>query len=162
MSSTDNQYKTPESNLHVESEKKGSSVKAVVVAVCMDILGSVVIGIVVTLVFSMVWLSGGVTELELAEKISTAELLSPFGLTTILLGMLLSVFASFLCAKISRHNIVRDVSIACGISVLISVLTGMAAYGIMKNVILTLLNIASYFVGGLIGKRSVESRFKVE
>lgn len=157
----DNQYKTPESNLNVESGKTGSSVKAIIVGVVVDIIGTMILVTVISIIFSIIWLSQGATQAEVTERFSHPDLLSPFGFTSFIVGMLCSIFGSFLCAKISRNKIVRDVAIACGISVLFGFASSIVvSHDIVKNVFLSALGIVAYAVGGMLGKRSLEAQMR--
>lgn len=99
----DDPYQPPASDLSTAGQRKGALWKAVGIAAAVDILGTNLLSIIIVAIYTVVLLYGGMDQLELERHFATLEFWSPLAVTASLLGLLISVIAGYLCARIANH-----------------------------------------------------------
>ena len=97
--------------------KTGSAVKAIIIASLVKILGGMVLGFIIGVIYVVIRIDNGVSQAEITSIAEHIDLLSPFGIFCTIVGFLLSFCAGYLCAEISETNIYRNTAVVCSISV---------------------------------------------
>ena len=77
-------YRTPKSELNDQLEKKGSAVKAILVATIVNITTTVFVGIVISVVYGVLLASNGDSLEVITSKLSNMELTSKVSLLTLI------------------------------------------------------------------------------
>lgn len=144
---TENIYKTPQADLETKSDIKGSPVKAILLATVVDIVGTVLVGITLTFIYSFMLASKGVKQEEILSKLQNLDLYSPLSITGIVLGAGITVYAGYLCAKKVNYLEYKWILIFCIISVLIGLVMGGSRYSAAEMFALNGLSIASAYLG---------------
>lgn len=122
---SNNPYEPPRSNVNRRNTDPGSMVKAVAVGVLIDIGGTFLLGICIAIIYGAVLGAQGYSEQEIEHAFEQFDPWSALGLFTSLLGMLVSAFAGFHCARIANRN----TYLAPGILAMISCAFGAAMSG---------------------------------
>ena len=96
-----NIYKAPKSKLGSDvTRKKGSPVKAVLVAIVVDIVGTMVYVALLGLAYGIYVAELGLSVQEMKTSLAN-QLLGPLAMIG---GSLISVYCGYLCAKIANHE----------------------------------------------------------
>ena len=143
-------YKTPEANLVVPDTKPGRPVRAITVGVLLDIT--------LTLLFDLIRNIGagvyigfmrGAYEIDatIQELISSAE---PWGIyynIGVALGIIATIIASYVCARLARQNIYRYVFIMITIVIAMTIPFMQTSTPVEQIVILNLLTFTAAITG---------------
>lgn len=102
-------------------KRKGSPIKAIVVGLIVDIIGSSIFGILIGIIYSAFLLNKGLA-IEEIEKIlnSAGGLNTIFGLIGNIGGLLITMLAGYICARIVNYNEYKIVGILGILSSLIT------------------------------------------
>ena len=150
---SDNPYKPPSSNVEVADTKRGSAIKAVVLGLVTDLVGTMVVTLLAAIVYGSYLGATGSSPEEAAASVQGFSYDSPLGLAVAVAGTLFSVLGGFVCARIARHDEYRLGGIMCAISIVLIVLTsGQLAQAAML-VIPTVATLAAIMIGIHIGVR---------
>lgn len=112
---TNSNYQPPQA--HVETTVQGSSVKAVLLGLTVDLGGSLLFGMAFSIAYGIYLVSRGMKMEDIEQEISSAGFFSLFNLIGSVLGMVFSFLGGYVCAKKSVHHVVRDTGILCAITV---------------------------------------------
>ena len=142
-----NIYQSPSSNLSVNDTYKGSPVKAVLISSSVDIIGSMILGVIYAIAYGVYLAANGATAEQIDSQLTNIETFSIAALIPMLVGFSISIYAGYLCAKIANHNEFKIASIFAAIVVIFSVLVGWSSNSIIENIGLNILNLACIFTG---------------
>lgn len=112
---TNSHYQPPQA--HVETAVQGSSVKAVLLGLAVDLGGSLFFGIVYSIAYGFYLASRGMQMEDIEQEISNAGFFSLFNLIGSAVGMVFSFLGGYVCAKKSVQHVNRDVGVLCAIVV---------------------------------------------
>ena len=124
-------YETPKADLETQSVNKneGAPIKAIFIAVIVDYGGTVIFSFILGLTYSILLLSGGMTPEELELRLVNINILSPLYLLGVVIGLSITAFSGYLCARIARRRNYRAVSIYLTIMVVIGSATTLVRGG---------------------------------
>jgi magnesium-transporting ATPase (P-type) len=140
-------YRTPQSDLTTLDERRGSAVKAILVATVVDVTATIVVGVVITMVYGVMLAVNGASQEVITSKLSDLDLTSNVSLAILLSGSLFTIFAGFLCAKLVNHSEYKIVTIFAIILTILGLAMGLAYYSIVENVILALITLGCVYFG---------------
>ena len=150
-------YQTPESEIINKYERRGSPIKAVIVACLVDIMGTFVIVVIYGFVLANYMLTQGLSEEQIAQAFSEISTYSWQSLVVVGMGGLTSIYGGYLCAKIANYNEYRIVAIYALVMIIFSLLTGYKYYYLSRDKIALIedigfgvLNIFSIYLGAWI------------
>jgi hypothetical protein len=83
----------PEPDVEKKNFKKGSPVKAITIGVVVDIGGSLVLGIILVMIYSVLLASEGLSPEEIEYQLINLDPHSTFSIISMIIGGLVSVFA---------------------------------------------------------------------
>jgi hypothetical protein len=153
-----NIYQTPKASLSMNKTKKGSPVKAVLIAAAVDIAGTTIAGIVLGVVYAAMLAANGVAPEEIAATLSNVSADSTLSLVGIALGLVVSLYAGYLCAKIVNHREYGIVTILGIISVSFGNLTGLLedtpTYSMLQNILMSTLTFMCVYLGAWLHVRT--------
>jgi hypothetical protein len=112
-----NRYEPPRAPVDPRNREPGSIPKAVIIGAAIDIGGTILGGILIGLVYSMLLGFQGLPSAEVERALTTFEPFSAFGLTLMAMGTAMSALGGYQCAVIANRN----TYLAPGIMSLISV-----------------------------------------
>lgn len=141
-----NVYEPPKADLGVE-RNPGSVVKAVAVGSLIEIVGTFVAGLIVVIVYGIHLASQGMSPQEMQSRLVEFDPWSGYVLASVLLGMLVSVLAGYVCARIANTTSYRSAYIMSGISCALGMLSGIGSYAWWVLVILGALTVFAVLFG---------------
>ena len=127
--------------------------KAVVLGLLADLVGSTVIGAAIMLGYGVYLGATGNTPDQVAAAIDGFTYDSPLGTALTIIGCLFSVLGGYICARIARHSEYRLGLIMCAISIVLAALLANEKISAAMNVVLTLETLISIMVGIHLGVR---------
>jgi uncharacterized membrane protein AbrB (regulator of aidB expression) len=143
----ENIYKTPQSDVETFDAVKGSPTKAIVIATLVDVVGTVVVGIVIGVIYSAILAADGLQAEEIAKRLENVAPLSLYSLIGIASGCVITTYAGYLCAKKVNYSEYKVVSIYIIISVAFGFLLGGSTYPAVGMLILSLLTVLCAYTG---------------
>lgn len=99
-----NPYEPPQSNLQRRNNEPGSIPKAVAIGVAIDIGGTLLASIAVAMIYSAILGARGHDEEAIAAEFQQLDVWSAYGIFTGAIGLAISSFAGFHCARIANRN----------------------------------------------------------
>ena len=148
-----NPYRPPEAPVDDVGRVPGSPLKAVVYGVLVDIGGSLVLGVVLVIGYSIMLASSGASAEEIERRLGEGSPLSWFSILGFVLGCTTSFLGGYVCARTARAAEMKWVGIVAAVSGLASLLMGSGAYAFEWSALLALLGMAAVFAGGWVGAR---------
>ena len=106
-----NPYETPHSDVEAPVMKKGSTVKAVIIATVVDLGGTFVLSMILGVIYAIYSISQGIPPEELAASMEDIENIPVLYNSNMVIGLLVTVFAGYLCARIAKKANYRAVNI---------------------------------------------------
>lgn len=143
----DNPYQTPKAKLISNEKVKGSPVKAIVTAAIVDIVGTLILGIIIAVGYSIYHGSKGMPPEEISRSLENLDVFSTTALVSIFLGCLITIYASNLCAKIVNYSEYKFVSIYVLLTVIVSFLMDMRVERVGETIGLSFLALACAYYG---------------
>lgn len=117
-----NPYEPPRSNLQRRNTEPGSIPKAVAIGVAIDIGGTLIASFAIAIVYSIILGARGYDEEAIAAEFQQLGVWSAYGIVAGAIGLGISAFAGFHCARIAN----RSDYLAPGIMAMISCAFGAA------------------------------------
>ena len=148
-----NRYEPPRAKLDPRNREPGSIPKAVAIGAAIDIGGTMLGGIVLGLLYSVLLGLQGRSAAEVQQALTQFDPWSPFGIMAMAMGLGMSVFGGYQCAIIAN----RTTYLAPGIMSLISV-TSSAILGDGQTRLLELLLMSGLTVAAILGGASLHIR----
>lgn len=130
---------------------KGSGVKAVLIGLLIDLGGSIVIGIVLTVIYSFQLAAAGLDEDEIMAAMSNIPFDSWVFIAGAIIGCFCSILGGYVCARIARHSEYKFGNILSAISIIVGSLMVIEAYSLFAIFVLALMTWASVMVGVRLG-----------
>jgi hypothetical protein len=157
---SNNPFKPPDSDMKNrpsgppgEPPVQGSPLKAVLTGLVVDLGGSTVISIVLSLLYHAQLARSGMSEDQITDAMNHIPPQSMFQIWGILLGALCSVAGGFVCARIVRRDEVRVGAVMAALSGFVSLLLGGATSDDM-TLLLTLCTVACVMLGVKYGREA--------
>ena len=139
-----NVYQTPGSDLNIEEERKGSPVKAILVALVVDIVVTTLLGAVTGFVYGYMLAAEGMTADQVQDALVNG---TTFYILSIVTGSVVSIYAGYLCAKIANYREYTWALILGVILIVFSLLISGGMYRTVESVALSLATIACVLTG---------------
>ncbi len=98
MSESNQPYEPPRGRVADTAERAPRPILGLILGATADIGGTLVAGILVSVVYSMQMASEGMSPEEMAEALAKMPLDSPLGITALMAGLLCSVWGGYVCA----------------------------------------------------------------
>jgi hypothetical protein len=150
-----NPFEPPRSNLQPPDRTPGSVPKAVAVGVFIDITGSLIMSFAAAILYSIVLSVQGYSTEQIQAAFENVRPFTPFHTLTTILGMLVSGFAGYHCARSAN----RPDYLAPGIVALISCTLGAAisagAYSLRELFVLCALTVVAVLCGAALHVRTL-------
>ena len=144
-----NRYEPPRARLRADQREPGSIAKAVFVGSVIDIGGTMLGGIVLGLLYSIVLGIQGRSAAEIQQNLNTLDPMSPFGLVLMAMGTAMSALGGYQCAVIAN----RTTYLAPGIMSIVSVASSAMLSG-GQTELPTLLFLSGLTVAAILGGAS--------
>ncbi len=126
---------------------KGSASKGIFYGAIIDIVGSLLVSILFGFVYTIILLRQGVPVDEITARLTVIEHWSLPMLVGMAVGMLISFYAGYVCAKKSRTNLDRNASLLSLISCSFGFLVGYNIYSLPENILFSVLTVVVIFLG---------------
>ena len=98
--STNNPFKPPETDTNQKTDAPGSPLRAVLTGLAVDIGGSILANLVLTVFYHSEFVASGLTSEQAETALAEMPMNSPFVLISIVLGAACSVLGGYVCARI--------------------------------------------------------------
>jgi hypothetical protein len=151
MSERHNPYSPPGASVADPSAKPGSPVKAVLAGAAVDIVGSLVIGAILSVIYGASLAVSGASVEEIAAASSEVPVDSWLFISGILVGCAFSVLGGYVCARIAKRSEYGLGCIVGAISALFGLLFALGHYPLFVNLGLGLATFASVLLGARLG-----------
>ena len=135
------------SNAEKKKLKKGSPVKAIVIGVVVDIGGSIVLGIILVMIYSVLLASEGLSPKEIEYQLTNLDPHSTFSIISMIVGGLVTVFAGYLCARIANYSEYKFTFILGCISAAFGLMVGESHFSTLDNIFLSILTLLCALLG---------------
>jgi hypothetical protein len=127
--------------------KKGSPVKAIIIGLLVDIVGSFVLVFILGIVYSVMLASQGLTPEEIEYRLTNLDPYSTFSLICMFFGGLMTVIAGYICAKVVNYSEYKFALILGFISAMVGYMAGESYYSTLDNIFLVLLALGCALFG---------------
>ena len=127
--------------------KKGSPMKAFAIGVVVDIGGTIVLGIILTMIYSVMLASEGLSPQEIEDQLTNLDPHSTFSIISMILGGMVTVFAGYLCASIVNFSEYKYTFILGSISAAFGLMVGESHYSSLDIMFLTILTVMCALFG---------------
>jgi hypothetical protein len=140
-------YTPPTAPVRDLEPRRGSPILGVVLGILVDLGGSLLAGLLLTVAYAATLAQDGVNEEQIVGAMTSLSPYSWFGVAGMILGLLSSLLGGLVCALVARRAqyklgaIVALVSVACGL------LVGGQHYSAGLNIIMVVATVALVFVG---------------
>ncbi|PVZ70224.1 hypothetical protein [Pelagibaculum spongiae] len=142
-------YQPPSSSLS-DPQKPGTPLRAIITGTLFDLGATILMSMVFFIGYSIMLSSQGMPEQQVLDTISNFDSISGWGLLLNGLGLLISVWAGYVCARIVQQNVIKTVLImAAVIAVSGTILSGnesTTTYVVLSTIATIIANMA----GGVI------------
>lgn len=149
-----NPYSAPKATVDDRSGIQGSSVKAVLFGFLVDFGGSLVAGVLLSIIYAVILVESHADQGIIEKELSHVETLSAFGMVLSGAGLICSFFGGYVCALYSRRKVYRDAAILAAISVGSANLMLDDIYTDAEDVVLMVLTLLAIFLGAFSWRRS--------
>ena len=127
--------------------KKGSPVKAITIGVVVDIGGTIVLGLILVMIFSVMLASEGLSPEEIENELMNLDPHSIFSIISMILRGLMTVVAGYLCASIVNYSEYKFTFILGSISAAFGLMAGESQYSTLDNIFLSILTVMCALLG---------------
>lgn len=146
-----NPYAPPTAPVGDVTARRGSGIKAVLAGLAVDIGGSILASVVLTMAYAMSLAGTGADETEIASSLAEIPADSWVYMVGIVAGCLFSALGGYVCARIARHSEYRLGAILATVSAASGLMMGSDAAGPMFNIALASAGFASTMAGAWLG-----------
>jgi hypothetical protein len=148
-----NPYSPPEARVADPPPKPASAVKAVLLGFFVDVGGSIVSSLVLTIGYAFVLASQGRSQAEIQDTLQTgSDSGAGFALAAVV-GCACSVLGGYVCARVSRRADYRLGAVLAALSVTAGLLLGGGGYSAAGNVLMGAVTFACVLLGTHYGAR---------
>lgn len=146
-----NPYSPPSSKKENKRTGKGSPKKAVIVACSVDILGTLIMSVIIGFTYGFILALQGIPQQEIATSYYTQSMLSPVKLLSLALGLSITIYAGYLCAKIGNSKNYNLITIY--LIIVVAIMSLLSALGgedlsSLNNIVFTTISILAGYFGG--------------
>ena len=153
-----NPYEPPRSNLQRRNTEPGSIPKAVAIGVAIDIGGTLIVSVAIAIIYSIVLGAQGYDEDAIAAKFEQFGVWSAYGIVTGAIGLSISAFAGFHCARIANRNDYLAPGIMAMISCAIGAALSAGAHSHTTLIVLSALSVIAVLGGAWVYIKSLPRR----
>ena len=140
-------YQPPKAIVADADRAPGSPIKGVIYGVLVDVGGSVLMGIVLTVVYRVMLAASGASPEDMERALASPDPLSWVSLVGNIVGFGMSFLGGYVCARVAGKDEYRWAGIVAAIAFIAGFLFGMGAYPVEWNLLLALVS-ASAVMGG--------------
>lgn len=149
-----NPYNAPQGEIRADAEtRKGSPVKAVLLGLVVDIVGTVVTTSLLAVAYMVLQARAGMTPEQLGQQMAALSPLSGFGLFLTAVGTGFSVLGGYVCARIVKADELRTAGWMAAGSVLFGLLSGSDKYTAGIHALLAVVGFAAILGGAMLGRQ---------
>ena len=143
-------YGTPQSNLIMASQQNGSPAKAIIITSALNIIGMFLTSALVLFVFAALLPPIRLNFTEILYKTQNLDIsdFSIASLTSSFLEYLITIYSSYLCAKIAHSKNYKVVSIFAIIIVGFGLIIGIFSHSLLANLVYASITLISIYFGG--------------
>ena len=152
-----NAYQPPKSDLGVDVRKPGSTFRAVLVGVLIELFGTLLVGLLIGVVFGFFMAAQGVSAEDIQAKFEQMDPFSSFALISNMAGFLVSLLAGYVCAWIANVNKYKPAYILAGISLSLGLLSGIGTTDWFTLLLLSLISAGAVLAGAKLHNRNFSS-----
>lgn len=149
MDNPSSPYAAPKAALKDAPNEPGSPLKAVVLGVVTDILGTIVASTVIGIIFSVVWANQGMDAKQIEMLLSEQAIDKPFGMLATAVGAIFSYLGGFICARVVRRSELRYACITAAISITIGVVLAAGATSALRLLGGSAIGITAVLIGAM-------------
>ncbi|MCU7795992.1 MAG: hypothetical protein KZQ75_02545 [Candidatus Thiodiazotropha sp. (ex Myrtea spinifera)] len=142
-----NAYAPPKSEITTENNKPGSIVKAVVVGSAIEIVGTILVGLFIGLIYGLSIATQGGTADDIQKAMEIIDPWSSYGIAASFLGLIISLIAGYTCARIANIQSYKAAYILSGISFALGTAFGIGTYPWWSLLLLGLLSVCGVLFG---------------
>ena len=139
-----------ESNADNKKLKRGSPTKAIAIGVVVDLGGTIILGIILVMIYSVMLASEGLSPEEIEDQLVNLDPHSTFSIISMTLGGLVTVVAGYLCASIVNFSEYKYTFILGSISAAFGLMVSESHYSSLDNIFLTILTVMCALFGAWI------------
>ena len=128
----------------------GALVKGVIVGIILDLIFSITISLFFLVIIGCYLSFTTGSTPEESVSLSIAIVLNNGNIVFYALNFVTlfgTMVASYICCRIAKQSALKAVMICAGIMIFFAFLTGFIAFGVLENIILSLLNLPAYYAG---------------
>ena len=147
----DNLYSPPQSEVRDIALPPGSPVKAVLVAAAIYVVGAMLVGIVISIVYASMLASSGMSGEQIADALKNIDPHSTVSMAGIGIGALITLVCGYVCARIARR---RDYSLAyilMGLDIVATLYFSWGDFSAFEHVLLAALSVVTIMAGTKLG-----------
>ncbi|HYC45091.1 MAG TPA: hypothetical protein VED01_06350 [Burkholderiales bacterium] len=149
-------YTPPAAPVRDPAAKKGSAAWAVIAGLLVDLGGSFLAGIVLTVLYGATLLDGATDEAQIAAELSSIPADSWVSIIGMIVGCLFSILGGYVCARIARRSEYKLGGIVAAIAAVVGALVGAGYYPLMLNISMIVATVLSVLSGVWLGVRRNE------
>lgn len=153
-----NPYEPPRSNLQRRDTEPGSIPKAVAIGVAIDIGGTLLASFAVALIYGGILGARGYDEEAIAAEFQQIEVWSAYGILAGAIGLSISAFAGFHCARIANRNDYLAPGIMAMISCAFGAAISAGAHSHMTLIVLSALSVIAVLTGAWAYNKGLQRR----
>ncbi len=135
------------SNSSQLSSEKGSPAKAIITGASIDIIGSVIIGVILAIVYGIILSGSGLSTEEITTRFETLDPYSAFSIIGAIVGCFISMVSGYVCARIVNYSEYKYGAVLGLISSTFGIILGSSTYSIAEKITLVILTFASVMLG---------------
>jgi len=143
----DNIYQPPKAHLTTAEPAKAAPIKAVFIASLVDIGGTLTISFIISISYIFIQNSNGISMEQAIQSLEQMDLYAPLSLLGLALGLAITIYAGYLCAKIAQRSVYRVVAVFCIIIMVFSIILTTPYYSVLEHILLNLLSLLSAYLG---------------
>lgn len=149
---TDNPFKPPRAHVRDQPPRPGSALRAILTGLTVDIGGSLLSSVVLTILYAALLAASGMTEDQVSDAMKNIPPTSIVAILGTVIGACWSVAGGFVCARIVRRDEYRVGGVMGGLSALLGLMLGGADEPADMLVLLTLTTLACALLGVKYGR----------
>ena len=127
--------------------REGSVTKGVIWGSIVDVVGTTIFGLIFGIGYATILASQGLSEQKIIESLAQVDMFSIYNLIATSVGLLISFYAGYLCAKKSGEGIKKSITILCFVSCFFGIAVGVTVFSLSELVVLSVLTIGAIMFG---------------
>ncbi|MGD8593662.1 MAG: hypothetical protein PVF82_12550 [Gammaproteobacteria bacterium] len=151
-----NIYTPPQSKLTAKNTKPGSLFKSVGIGIVIEIVGTISVSIILGILYGLFLSSQGQSPEEVLTAMEQMDPLSAIGLTESFFGLLVSILAGYVCARIANSKSYRSVGILSALSAILGSLAALTVYSWWALLLMDGITIVAILFGGWLHIKNLE------